>query len=61
MHPSYQEGPRAGTVAGATVPDGFVYFAHCVTLFVHGVTLFAQRVTLEQIFLDSTHVVKNEG
>ena len=26
-------GPRARTVAGATVPSGFVHFAHCVTLF----------------------------
>ena len=40
--------------------SGFVHFAHRVTLFAHGVILFAQRVTLEQIFVDSTHVVKNE-
>ena len=26
----------------------------------HGVILFAQRVVLEQIFVDSTHVVKND-
>ena len=50
------DGPGTGTIA----PSDFVYFAHRVTLSSHDVTLFAQRVTLEQIFVDSTCVVKNE-
>ena len=40
-------------VWGATVPSDFMYFTH-------GVTLFVQRIILEQIFVDLTHVVKNE-
>ena len=39
--------------------NGFVHFAHRVTLFADNVTLFAQRVTLEQIFVGPIHV-KNE-
>ena len=34
------QGPRAGTVALATIPEGYVYFAHGVTLFVYVVTYF---------------------
>ena len=56
-------GLGAGTVAGATLPKGYVHFIHDVILFTHCITYFSQRVILEQNFMSPTHVknkVQNE-
>ena len=50
------EGPGAGTIVSAIVPEVCVHFVYGVTSFVHDVTLKQQRITLEQHFMGPTHV-----